>query len=253
MRKIFREVYEGLDRGLSREELFLELGQKSSISQALVRAYDHFDGTLEFDQTAFEPGHFLVGMDEVGRGPLAGPLVAVCIVLSPSPPFLPFLRDSKKLVADEREALVPRIKAAASHLGYGTVEPQEFGQAINLHHLTFLAMTRALENAQLPENCALLVDGKFKHPTWTGPQRAVIKGDDTSLAIAAASVLAKVHRDRLMHQACQEYPEYGFSRNAGYGTEEHCQAIFRHGPCPIHRKNFVASLLSKNDVQLSLL
>ncbi len=253
MRKVFRETYERLEKGLGRAELFAESAPTGSSARALLAAFEHYDRTQDFDQTAFEDEHTLVGMDEVGRGPLAGPLVAVCIILPSPPPLLPFLRDSKKLASDEREALVPRIEAAASHLGYGTVEPEEFGKAINLHHLTFLAMTRALEDARLPDGCALLVDGKFKHPLWPGPQRAVIKGDDSSLRIAAASVLAKVHRDRVMTEACRKYPEYGFSRNVGYGTEEHCRAILQHGPSPIHRKNFVASLLAKNEIQLSLL
>lgn len=253
MRKVFREAYEHLDQGVHRSDLLATPGLKSSSIRALHSAFEHYDRTQDFDQTAFDTEHTVVGMDEVGRGPLAGPLVAVCIILHSPPPLLPFLRDSKKLSSDEREALVPRIEAAASRLGYGTVEPEEFGKAINLHHLTFLAMTRAIEDARLPDNCALLVDGKFKHPLWPGPQRAVIKGDDSSLRIAAASVLAKVHRDRVMTEACRKYPEYGFSRNVGYGTEEHCRAILQHGPSPIHRKNFVASLLAKNEIQLSLL
>jgi ribonuclease HII len=197
----------------------------------------------EFDQTAFAEERVVVGMDEVGRGPLAGPLVAVCVVL-PSPPPLPFLRDSKKLMADERAALAPRIVAAASHLGYGTVEAEEFGGAINLHHLTFLAMSRALTAAGLPPGCALLVDGKFPLPSWRGPQKAVIKGDDTSFRIAAASVLAKVHRDEIMRQACASFPHYGFSSNVGYGTAEHHRALVQRGPCPLHRKNFVQNALS---------
>ncbi len=212
--------------------------------RALEAALSHFDATVDFDRQAFSSTSILVGMDEVGRGPLAGPLVAVCLVLSSPPPLLPFLRDSKKLSPAERESLVPRIKAVASHVGFGIVEAEEFGGETNLHHLTFLAMSRALESAELPKSCSLLVDGKFPLPSWSGPQRAVIKGDDTSLRIAAASILAKVYRDALMTEACRTYPQYGFSRNVGYGTEEHRRAILDHGPCPLHRRNFIRTLVS---------
>lgn len=217
-----------------------------SSARALNLALEQFDQMVAFDRQAFAEPSLRVGMDEVGRGPLAGPLVAVCLVLPSPPPLLPFLRDSKKLSAPERERLVPLIKACASHLGYGVVEAEEFGGEINLHHLTFLAMSRALKAARLPRRrCALLVDGKFPLPSWKGSQQAVVKGDDLSLSIAAASVLAKVHRDQVMRQACELYPQYGFSQNVGYGTEAHRRAILEHGPCPLHRKNFVRSILSQ--------
>lgn len=230
-----------LDGGASLQDLEQ---MACSSAKAMLAALQHLSGSLDFDQHAFPDGPVVVGMDEVGRGPLAGPLVAVCIVL-PSPPSLPFLRDSKKMQPAEREALVPRLTAAASHVGYGVVQPREFGGATNLHHLTFKAMSRALKAAGLPKGCALLVDGKFPLPTWRGPQRAVIKGDDTSFRIAAASVLAKVHRDKIMLDACSRYPQYGFSRNVGYGTAEHTRALIEHGPCPLHRKNFVQRVLSE--------
>ena len=187
----------------------------------------------------------LFGVDEVGRGPLAGPLVAVCIELPSPPPFLPFLRDSKKLSPAEREALVPRILSAASKVGYGQVESSEFGGEQNLHHLTFLAMSRALKDANAsPEESMLLVDGKFSLPSWSGQQQAVIKGDDTSLSIAAASVVAKVYRDRIMKELGQEFPQYGFERNSGYGTLEHRQALWEFGPTIYHRSNFVDKIMA---------
>ena len=241
MRKVFQQTYQLLDDGATLGDLeqpTLGLGK------AMLAALEHLRSSLAFDQQAFPDSPVVIGMDEVGRGPLAGPLVAVCIVL-PSPPALPFLRDSKKMNAAEREALVPRLTAAASHLGYGVVQAKEFGGATNLHYLTFKAMQRALKAAGLPKGCALLVDGKFPLPTWKGPQKAVIKGDDTSFRIAAASVLAKVYRDKIMTDACQKYPRYGFSRNVGYGTAEHLQALVQHGACPLHRKNFVQRVLSE--------
>jgi ribonuclease HII len=239
MRKVFREAYRLLDDGADLDGL-----RAASLGRALETALDHLEKSLDFDRTAFEGEPVVVGMDEVGRGPLAGPLVAVCIVL-PSPPLLPFLRDSKKLGPREREALAPRIAAAAAHLGYGIVEAEEFGGSVNLHHLTFQAMSRALKAAGLPKRCALLVDGKFPLPSWRGPQRAVIKGDDLSFRIAAASVLAKVYRDKVMTEACPSYPHYGFSKNVGYGTAQHQRALVEHGPCPLHRKNFVQRVLAE--------
>jgi ribonuclease HII len=235
LRKVFQKAYRSLDQGASESDL-------ERLGKPVALALEHLRKSREFDSLAFPDSPMLIGMDEVGRGPLAGPLVAVCVVI-PTPPPLPFLRDSKKLSAAEREALVPRIIAAATHLGYGVVEAHEFGREMNLHHLTFLAMTRAITAAALPPGGALLVDGKFPLPSWTGPQRAVVKGDDTSFRIAAASVLAKVYRDQVMAACCPLYPQYGFSRNAGYGTSEHRQALLEHGPCPLHRVNFVRHLV----------
>lgn len=240
MRKVFQKAYHLLDHGATLADL---VHPEQGLGKSIHLALDHLRQSLEFDRQAFDNSPVVVGMDEVGRGPLAGPLVAVCIVL-PSPPPLPFLRDSKKLMASEREALVPRLVAHASHLGYGVVEPREFGRATNLHHLTFRAMTRALKAAGLPAGCALLLDGKFPLPTWRGPQQAVVKGDDRSFRIAAASVLAKVYRDKIMRDACPRYPHYGFSTNVGYGTEQHQRALISHGPCPLHRKNFVQRVLA---------
>ena len=244
MRKVFREVYNLLDKGADLAALRCAFSPSSAVGRAFLSALEHLEASHAFDRAAFDTDQMVAGMDEVGRGPLAGPLVAVCIVL-PSPPPLLFLRDSKKLKASERDALAPRIAAAASHLGYGVVEAEEFGGATNLHHLTFRAMSRAIKKAGLPKGCALLVDGKFPLPTWRGPQRAVIKGDDTSFHIAAASILAKVYRDRIMIEACTRYPQYGFSKNVGYGTSEHQRALIEHGPCPIHRKNFVRRILEQ--------
>ena len=251
MRKVFRETYRLLDEGARRRRLCKELPATGSTGRALKAALEQFDRMAKFDKKESPTEGCLIGLDEVGRGPLAGPLVAACVVLPSPPPLLPFLRDSKKLVAEEREFLVPRILQSVSHVGYGVVEAEEFGKEINLHHLTFLAMSRALNAANLPEGCSLLVDGKFPLPSFAGPQRAVVKGDDTSLSIAAASILAKVYRDEVMIKACRDYPQYGFSRNVGYGTEEHRKAILAHGPCPLHRPNFVASVLNEA-TQLSL-
>ncbi len=244
MRKVFARVYELLDQGCAAEEISEQL--KGSAKKSFEAALEHHRASTEFDRHGFGDGYGLIGVDEVGRGPLAGPLVAVCLSYSPPPPFLPFLRDSKKLGPQEREFLAVRVRQAASHVGIGTVEAAEFGQELNLHQLTFLAMTRAVEAAGLEKGrWGLLVDGKFKLPSWTGPQMAVIKGDDTSQHIAGASILAKVHRDRIMLEAARTYPEYDFENNVGYGTESHRKAILEHGPTPLHRTNFLQKILAE--------
>lgn len=243
MRKAFEWTYQTLDEGRSRRSVISRCKKLGRVGTATKEAFQLFDKLKKFDQTAF-PGQTIYGIDEVGRGPLAGPLVAACVEL-PSPlPLLPFLRDSKKLRSEEREILAKRIESQASQVAYGVVEAVEFGGELNLHHLTFLAMQRALEQMEnrgrMP---AVLVDGKFPLPSWNGPQAAVVKGDDLSLSIAAASVLAKVYRDRRMAELHATYPVYGFRAHVGYGTEKHREAILEHGPCPEHRSNFIVRIL----------
>lgn len=243
MRKVFARVYELLDQGLGPEQITEQL--KGAARKSYLAALEHQQQVCLFDQEAFEEGRLVVGIDEVGRGPLAGPLVAACVLL-PSPPPLPFLRDSKKLRAAEREFLVPRIVAAASRSGIGVVKASEFDKGLNLHQLTFLAMSRAVKAAKLPRGSyGLLVDGKYPLPSWKRRQKAVVKGDDRSLRIAAASVLAKVHRDKLMVKAAKKYPQYEFESNVGYGTKAHREAILKYGATPIHRPNFLVKILAE--------
>lgn len=247
LRKAYRWTYEQLRQGRSRRSVLLRsrsLG--GSGSRAVKDAFKLLDKLSRFDLTSVSEGTTVFGIDEVGRGPLAGPLVACCVRLPyPAVPVLPFLRDSKKLSAEEREDLAGELEGLATSVSYGVVEAHEFGGKLNLHHLTFLAMTRALSS--LPPNESgsyLLVDGKFCIPDQPFAQKAVIKGDDTSLSIAAASVLAKVKRDKMMHELHSRYPQYGFHSHVGYGTQAHRAAILKHGPCPQHRVNFIARILN---------
>lgn len=256
MRQAFRWFYEQPDR--LEDSRLLKEAKKSRFASPLLEAWNKFQQLQAFDRDFFAETEceYLLGLDEVGRGPLAGPLVACCLQLPYPMPLLLFLRDSKKLSADEREVLADRIERVALRVGYGVVEAGEFGGALNLHHLTFEAMRRAVKAALAkdklpgrgPGSGALLVDGKFKLPHWSGTQKAVIKGDDTSLSIAAASVLAKVYRDRRMEELDREFPHYGFARHVGYGTAAHRRAIQDHGPCSHHRVNFLARLLSPDKV-----
>ncbi|MBI4798196.1 MAG: ribonuclease HII [Desulfarculus sp.] len=180
-------------------------------------------------------GHALVaGVDEVGRGPLAGPVVAAAVIL-PAGWDDPGVDDSKRLPAATRLRLAAQIRATALFWGLGLVEPAEIDR-LNIHQASLLAMGRAVEAlGRRPDY--LLVDGRFMLDMAIA-QRAVVGGDGAIASVAAASILAKVHRDGLMEGWHQEWPAYNFAANKGYGTAEHRQALKAHGPCPLHRKSF---------------
>ncbi len=175
------------------------------------------------------------GVDEAGRGPLSGPVVAAAVILPATlPPALAALDDSKKLSAAKRDILFAAITATCAY-GIAQASPAEIDQ-LNIHHATLLAMQRAI--AALP--CApgfILVDGKFIPPVSI-PAQAVVKGDALCSAIAAASILAKVSRDKMMCALDTEYPGYGWAHNAGYPTAEHLAALRTLGITPHHRRSF---------------
>ena len=180
----------------------------------------------------------LCGVDEAGRGPLAGPVCAAAVIL-PVGLELPGLNDSKKLTEKQREALFMPIKAAAKAYGiaFATVEEIE---DLNILNATFLAMNRAISQL-FPQPELALIDGN-RNTGISIPSRCVVKGDSRCADIAAASVLAKVSRDRYMLEMAEKYPEYGFERHKGYGTKLHYEAIRKYGPCPIHRQSFLKKL-----------
>ncbi len=185
----------------------------------------------------------VAGVDEAGRGCLAGPVVAAAVIL-PQDIDLPGLDDSKKLKAERREELLDAIVARAVAVGVGRVEAGEIDR-INILQASLKAMRLALEDLGTdPQH--VLVDGKHP-PASAYAESAVVDGDARSLSMAAASVVAKVYRDRLMCEYDGEYPQYGFARHKGYGSEEHMLALGQHGPCPLHRCTFgpVAKLLGK--------
>ncbi len=176
----------------------------------------------------------VAGVDEAGRGPLAGPVVAAAVVL-PRDISLPGLRDSKKMSATLRARLFGQIIKKCTGFGIARVDETTIDE-INILQAALLAMKRAVE--QLPlEPDLLLIDGNHGIECKTH-QKTIIGGDDASLSIAAASVLAKVTRDRLMEEYHKQYPRYEFSRHKGYGTRLHKERIREYGPCPIHRKTF---------------
>ena len=190
---------------------------------------------LEYETTATNKGYrFVAGVDEAGRGPLAGPVVAGAVLLPPEV-SLHGLDDSKKLSQKSREKFFPEIIETALAYGVGIVSVETI-ERINILQAALLAMKQAVENCALPPDL-LLIDGN-KRVDHSADQWTIVGGDGKSLSIAAASVLAKVTRDRIMQAYHQSYPEYEFDRHKGYPTKQHREKIRQFGPCPIHRKTF---------------
>jgi len=177
----------------------------------------------------------ICGVDEAGRGPLAGPVYAAAVIL-PSHLEIPGLMDSKKLSDKKRRELFPIIQEKAVAYGIGTATEGEIDE-INILQATFLAMRRALERLEVRPELAL-IDGN-RETDFGLPVKTVVKGDSLSANIAAASILAKVSRDDWMTQMAERYPQYGFDVHKGYGTRAHYDALREHGPCPIHRATFL--------------
>ena len=176
---------------------------------------------------------YIAGLDEAGRGPLAGPVVAAAVVFYKNPQ-IPMINDSKKLTEEVREYLFDLILNEAL-CGIGAAEVGEIDR-INIYQASFLAMNRALENLNTqPEH--LLVDGRA-FPRNDIPFTTIVKGDSLSYSVAAASILAKVTRDRIMREYDSEFPQYGFASHKGYATRDHLDAIEEFGYCPIHRRSF---------------
>lgn len=179
--------------------------------------------------------HPICGVDEAGRGPLAGPVCAAAVIL-PEHLQIPGLTDSKKLTDKKRRELFPIIQEQAIAYGIGLASESEIDE-INILQATFLAMGRALEQLSVRPALAL-IDGN-RETDFGLPVKTVVKGDSLSANIAAASILAKVTRDNLMLELAQQYPEYGFDIHKGYGTKAHYEALRTYGPCPIHRRSFL--------------
>ncbi len=181
-----------------------------------------------------EPVGLLAGVDEAGRGPLAGPVVAAAVILDELNPIAG-LADSKKLTARQREALFDEIRAKALCCSIALASVEEIDE-LNILHATMLAMRRAVEGLRL-RPALVQVDGN-RIPPLNVPAQAIVKGDSKVQAISAASILAKVHRDRLCEQLHEAYPQYGFSGHKGYPTADHVAALQAHGATPAHRRSF---------------
>jgi ribonuclease HII len=191
---------------------------------------------MTFEEEARACGfRFVAGVDEVGRGALAGPVVAAAVILDPERPLPEGLDDSKRLTRIERERIAEEIKQTAICYAVGLVEPEEIDR-INILQATRRAMTIAVE-ALAPCADHLLIDA-VQLKDCSLAQKAIIRGDSISASIAAASCIAKTHRDALMRSLHDVYPQYDFARHVGYGTRLHQAALRQHGPCPIHRRSF---------------
>ncbi len=182
-----------------------------------------------------QPGVVLAGMDEVGRGPLAGPVVVGCVVM-PSEPLLPFVNDSKKLSEKRREAIYEQILSTALAHSTAWVGPEVIDE-INILEATKRGFAEAFRKIGLPVT-DVLIDA-LQGLDIPARQHPLIHGDALTYSIGAASILAKVARDRYMIEQDALYPQYGFARNKGYGTAEHIAALKQYGPCPLHRRSFI--------------
>jgi ribonuclease HII len=192
----------------------------------------HLDALLNFERVLWRSGvRWIAGVDEVGVGPLAGPVVAAAVVFTPEV-AIAGIDDSKKLDAETRERLADEIHAQAAGIGLGVADVEEIDR-INIYQAALLAMRRAVEALPMaPQH--VLVDARTI-PGIAAPQNPFNKGDGLNYSIAAASIVAKTHRDRLMSELDARWPGYGFARHKGYATPEHQEAIRRRGPCAIHR------------------
>lgn len=193
----------------------------------------------QYEEKYYSQGIKLVcGVDEAGRGPLAGPVCAAAVIL-PDHIEIPGLNDSKKLSDKRRRELFPIIKEQAIAYGIGLADCKEIDE-INILQATFLAMERAIQALGVKPDVALIDGNRQKDFGITA--ETVVHGDSLSASIAAASILAKVTRDDLMLELAKEYPQYGFDIHKGYGTKAHYAALVEHGPCPIHRMTFLKKL-----------
>ncbi|MGX6961381.1 ribonuclease HII [Vagococcus xieshaowenii] len=235
-----------LDRETSNQVIAdLRLDERKGV-QTLLAQYDRriekekkaqelFEYMQTYEREARHHQYQLIaGIDEVGRGPLAGPVVAAAVIL-PEEVDLVGINDSKQLSHAKREILLDKIKAQALAIGIGIVSPEEIDR-INIYEATKVAMIKAIQQLK-PTPDYLLLDA-MKLPTIALPQESIIKGDTKSISIAAASIVAKETRDQLMSKYDQQYPGYGFADNAGYGTAKHLEGLNTLGITPIHRRTF---------------
>ena len=195
---------------------------------------------FDMDKALLAQGYTVIaGVDEVGRGPLAGSVVAACVAVD-GKHFLDKVNDSKKLSPKRREELYGQIMSSAVAVGIGEVTAREIDE-MNIRRATLLAMKKAVENAGITPDL-LLIDGVDTIDADM-PQRTVVKGDATCYSIAAASIIAKVTRDRQMQALDEAYPQYGFLKHKGYGTAQHIAALREYGPCPAHRRSFIGNFV----------
>ena len=199
------------------------------------------DDMLSAEKEAEKFGVIMAGMDEAGRGPLCGPVVAGAVILPKNCDIL-YINDSKKLSEKMRDTLYEEISKRAIAWGVGIVSPERIDE-INILQATYEAMRIAIGNLSVTPD--ILLNDAVTIPDIDIMQVPIIKGDAKSQTIAAASIMAKVTRDRIMAQYDELYPEYGFAKHKGYGTKAHIEAIKEYGPCPIHRRTFIKKIVKQ--------
>lgn len=199
----------------------------------------HLREMVAFDQAHAGFGVTLAGMDEAGRGPLVGNVVAACVIM-PADPIYEWIDDSKKLSASRREEMYKCIRESAIYVGVGEATPAEI-DSMNILNATKLAMERAAEKAP----ATLCIVDAVRDLYLPFPILPIIRGDSTSYHVAAASIVAKVTRDRQMKEYAEKWPQYGFDHNMGYGTAEHIAALKALGPTPEHRKSFIRNFIEE--------
>lgn len=225
------EKKEKTEKNVKREKIIKEKNKKEDFEKQDLKKFDESFGKI------------VLGVDEAGRGPLAGPVVASAIIIKNDFDEISEINDSKKLSEKKREKLYEAIISNCI-VGVGIASEMEIDE-INILNATFLAMRRAIDKVKEIANFDIvLVDGNHKIREFSGEQECVIKGDSKSLAIAAASIVAKVTRDKMMCEIAKEFPEYNFEKHKGYGTKAHRKVLIEIGPCKYHRKSFLKKILN---------
>lgn len=230
----FIQMYQSDERSGVQKIVESAKKQKEKYLAELVRTEQ-----LKKYEKEYEAYEYICGIDEVGRGPLAGPVVA-CAVILPKDCDILYINDSKKLTAAKREVLYDEIMEKAVSVGLGFVGPQRIDE-INILQATYEAMREAI--SKLSPQPDLLLNDAVTIPNVSIPQIPIIKGDAKSISIGAASIVAKVTRDRLMEEYDTMFPKYGFASNKGYGSSEHIEAMKRYGATPIHRNTFIKNFI----------
>ena len=231
-----RAYYQEADEIMSNYEYDRLYDELEALEKETARIYQ-----LQQYERDYENEGLICGIDEVGRGPLAGPVVAGAVILPKNCEIL-YLNDSKQLSAEKREQLYDVILEHAVAVGIGIVSPQRIDE-INILQATYEAMRQAIE--KLNPQPAVLLNDAVRIPQVAIQQVPIIKGDAKSVSIAAASIVAKVTRDRMMEQYEEVFPGYGFARNKGYGSKEHIEALQTMGPTAIHRRSFIGHFVKE--------
>ncbi|MCO4648378.1 ribonuclease HII [Streptococcus infantarius subsp. infantarius] len=221
--------------------------QRKKVIQADIDEDLRLENMLRYEKELYQAGYEAIGgIDEVGRGPLAGPVVTACVIL-PKNCKIKHLNDSKKIPKKHHEEIYEEVLARALGVGIGVIDNNVIDD-INIYEATKVGMLQAIDQikGQVTKPDYLLIDAMYLDTDI--PQQSLIKGDANSLSIAAASIVAKVTRDRMMADYAKEYPGYAFEKNVGYGTKDHLVGLKEHGITPIHRKTFepIKSMLKEN-------